>query len=83
MDPALTVESDTDRPAEAERSASSRDCAHCGHAFTGRRDKRFCSDACRTAHRRGREAEKWARVERAVTELQAAISAARDPHGPD
>jgi hypothetical protein len=38
---------------EAERSALSGNCEQCGTAFVGRRDKRFCRDACRT--RFGRE----------------------------
>jgi hypothetical protein len=42
---------------QAERAAStgmvSGTCAQCGHAYRGRADKRFCTDACRTRH--GRE----------------------------
>lgn len=27
-----------------------RKCPECGDSFTGRRDKKFCSDQCRTSH---------------------------------
>lgn len=42
-----------ERPSKAERSAISGQCEQCRELFRGRRDKRFCRDACRT--RFGRE----------------------------
>jgi hypothetical protein len=42
-----------DRRPQAERSASRGFCQQCRKPFSGRPDKRFCSDACRT--RFGRE----------------------------
>jgi hypothetical protein len=43
----FTPMSDDDRQPEAERSAFSGICAQCREPFRGRRDKRFCRDACR------------------------------------
>lgn len=45
-----------DRAGDAERSAYSGHCAACGKPFEGRRDKRFCRDACRTRFGRERKA---------------------------
>lgn len=45
-----------DRLPEAERSAFSGMCEQCGEPFRGRRDKRFCSDRCRTRFGRERKA---------------------------
>lgn len=42
-----------DRPSEAERSASARLCEQCRQPVSGRVDKKFCTDRCRT--RFGRE----------------------------
>ena len=55
-----------DRPPEAERAASSGLCEQCRQPYQGRRDKRFCRDACRT--RCGRE-----RKARALQEMAEAL----------
>ena len=56
---------DTHRTApQAERAASAGTvagtCDQCGGAYRGRRDKRFCSDACRTRHGRDAKARELA-----------------------
>ena len=67
------------RASEAERSAFTGNCEQCGKPFRGRKDKRFCRDACRT--RFGREAlareaaAGRARFDRAVQELLTAAEA--------
>jgi hypothetical protein len=71
----------TVRAREAERAAISGTCAHCDEPFTGRRDKKFCSDKCRTAFgrvetARHRDVERR-RVEQAVEVLRAALDDVR------
>ena len=54
-------------------------CERCGTPFTGRPDKRFCSDNCRTKGGREKKARQAvsarARITRAITELSAAVDA--------
>jgi len=57
---------------DAERAAmaGSLRCARCATAYPpGRQDKRFCSDRCRAAASRARQADRVRRMERLIGEL--------------
>jgi predicted nucleic acid-binding Zn ribbon protein len=57
---------------QGERSATAGylRCARCGVTFLpGRTDKRFCSDRCRAAASRDRQASKVRRMEALIGEL--------------
>jgi len=72
---------ETNRLSETERTVSiARLCASCDIPLTGRRRQaQFCSDRCRTQHRRRRRATRLAElvasVEQAVTALKTEIGA--------
>jgi endogenous inhibitor of DNA gyrase (YacG/DUF329 family) len=55
-------------------------CPTCSNSFTPRRPwQRFCGDRCRRAHHKGngQEAERVAKLERRVTELEEAVAMIR------
>lgn len=77
-----------DRPPQVERSASRGICEQCREPFRGRKDKRFCSDACRTKFGREhkdsqvRDFMAWV-LSLAATAATARTSASRGPGRPE
>ena len=53
----------------AERSPCRGSCATCGEEFTGRADKKFCSDKCRTRHGRLRREQEMQETIRRLQKL--------------
>ena len=68
VDPVTAIESGS------SQSALSASCQRCGGSVNGRRRNGFCSDACRMADRREREAARRAEL---LADLKTAIDAVR------
>lgn len=68
-----------DLGSNAERAAATGTlaCARCGASFPPRRDdKRFCSDRCRAAASRARQAAKVGQMEALIADLAAMAKSA-------